>query len=116
MRDTGLKKPDGEAGRKTYQSNPYGEDILTFCQKARKEKNMILEEIIWEQLESYVQQQKASFSGDSKNTNFLEKAITLLTIDRYINQLSNWENNHIDSIVLQPFLDSWEKLKGNIKI
>lgn len=77
---------------------------------------MNLEKLNWEEFVSYVEQHKTASSGNSGNVDFLEKANVLLTIDRYISQLSTFDKNIINQTVLKEFQDAWEKVKKNTKL
>ena len=80
----------------------------------RKEFVMTLESIIWGQIKSLVEQDKALSKGEIGNANFLNRANTLLTIDHYSQELKTWSS--IDKTALESFLDSWESLKKTIKL
>jgi hypothetical protein len=75
-----------------------------------------LQDIILEQIESLLEEQKAVSNGKMKVAAFLNKANTLLTIDKYIDELNNWDKSVIDPAKLKSFHSEWDRFKANVNL
>ena len=74
---------------------------------------MTTKEITAEQLLSMFKQKSYKMAGKQKEADFLDEAITLLTIDRCINNLTNWEN--IPPSDIKAFKESWRLLMQKVQ-
>jgi hypothetical protein len=75
-----------------------------------------LQDIILAQIESLIEEQKAISNGKIKIAAFLNKANTLWIIDKYMDELNNWDESVIDPVKLKSFRSEWDKFKANVNL